>query len=81
MGEMDKLNFIYTVSYKITLPTDLPPSHRGKTIRFNYYLVIAVQKPPSVQAGKPTLPPQSQLVHIRFRVLNHVSGKEMDLYR
>ncbi|KAI8878852.1 Rgp1-domain-containing protein [Backusella circina FSU 941] len=60
-------------SYKITLPNDLPPSHRGKTIRFNYYLVIAVQKPPSVQAGKPTLPPQSQLVHIRFRVLNHVS--------
>ncbi|RCH84109.1 hypothetical protein CU098_005804, partial [Rhizopus stolonifer] len=50
-------------SYKIQLPHDIPPSHRGKAIRFNYYLVVGTQS--TKQPG--------QVVQIRFRVLNHVS--------
>ncbi|KAI8372577.1 Rgp1-domain-containing protein [Choanephora cucurbitarum] len=51
-------------SYKIQLPNDIPPSHRGKTIRFNYYLVVGTQS---------TKQQQGQVVQIRFRVLNHVA--------
>lgn len=60
------------VSYKITLPNDIPPSHRGKAIRFNYYLVVGTQRAPSI-IKQPSLPTQGQVVQIRFRVLNHVS--------
>ncbi|KAI9249576.1 Rgp1-domain-containing protein [Helicostylum pulchrum] len=55
-------------SYKIQLPNDIPPSHRGKAIRFNYYLVVGTQKASILKQ-----PTQGQVVQIRFRVLNHVS--------
>ncbi|KAI9487640.1 MAG: Rgp1-domain-containing protein [Benjaminiella poitrasii] len=59
-------------SYKIQLPNDIPPSHRGKAIRFNYYLVIGTQRAHTT-AKLPSIPNQGQIVQIRFRVLNHVS--------
>ncbi|KAI7897201.1 reduced growth phenotype protein 1 [Mucor mucedo] len=59
-------------SYKIQLPNDIPPSHRGKAIRFNYYLMVGTQRAPSM-IKQPSLPTQGQVVQIRFRVLNHVS--------
>lgn len=65
------LIFFKLVSYKIQLPNDIPPSHRGKAIRFNYYLMVGTQRAPS--SMKPSLPTQGQVVQIRFRVLNHVS--------
>ena len=60
------------VTYKIQLPNDIPPSHRGKAIRFNYYLVVGTQRAPSI-VKQPTAPSQGQVSQIRFRVLNHVS--------
>lgn len=63
---------MFVVSYKIRLPNDIPPSHRGKAIRFNYYLVVGTQRAPSI-IKQPSLPTQGQVVQIRFRVLNHVS--------
>lgn len=60
-------------TYKIQLPNDIPPSHRGKAIRFNYYLVVGAQRAPTGATAKPGLPTQGQVVQIRFRVLNHVS--------
>ncbi|KAI9019984.1 Rgp1-domain-containing protein [Phycomyces nitens] len=54
-------------SYKHKLPNDIPPSHRGKAIRFNYYLVVGTQRLNSLTPG------QVQVVQIPFRVLNHVS--------
>ncbi|KAL7320014.1 Golgi membrane exchange factor (Ric1p-Rgp1p) subunit [Mucor circinelloides] len=60
-------------TYKMQLPNDIPPSHRGKAIRFNYYLVVGAQRAPTAATAKPGLPTQGQVVQIRFRVLNHVS--------
>ncbi|KAI7853420.1 Rgp1-domain-containing protein [Circinella umbellata] len=55
-------------SYKLKLPNDIPPSHRGKAIRFTYSLVVGTQRSnPSQSNG------QGQVVQIPFRVLNHVS--------
>ncbi|KAI8344340.1 Rgp1-domain-containing protein [Chlamydoabsidia padenii] len=63
-------------SYKIKLPNDLPPSHRGKSIRFNYYLVVGTQRGGStstVARNGGIQQQQGQVVQLRFRVLNHVS--------
>lgn len=54
------------VSYELPLPSDLPPSHRGKSIRFNYNLIISTQR------GTPNRP--SHTVQLPFRVFNHISG-------
>ncbi|KAG1607339.1 hypothetical protein G6F46_012369 [Rhizopus delemar] len=55
-------------TYKIPLPHDIPPSHRGKAVRFNYYLVVGAQRATSNSKVN-----QGQVAQIRFRVLNHVS--------
>lgn len=63
-------------SYKLKLPKTIPPSYRGKSIRFNYYLVIGSQRSaPSFSAAKKSVgAQQGHVVQIPFRVLNHVSG-------
>ncbi|KAI9497852.1 Rgp1-domain-containing protein [Zychaea mexicana] len=55
-------------SYKLKLPNDIPPSHRGKAIRFTYSLVVGTQRSNSSPSNG-----QGQVVQIPFRVLNHVS--------
>ncbi|KAI8084935.1 Rgp1-domain-containing protein [Halteromyces radiatus] len=61
-------------SYKLKLPNDLPPSHRGKAIRFNYYLVVGTQRSGSAPSTRSSgMQHQGQVVQLRFRVLNHVS--------
>lgn len=52
-------------SYKLTLPQDIPPSYRGKSMRFNYSLVVGTQR----SSGS-----QGHVVHVPFRVLNYISG-------
>lgn len=59
-------------TYKIQLPNDIPPSHRGKAIRFNYYLVVGTQRSTPSSVKQP-MQGGGQVVQIRFRVLNHVS--------
>lgn len=59
-------------SYKLKLPKNLPPTYRGKTMRFNYYLVIGSQR----SSPSKTVGAQGQVVQIPFRVFNHVSGKQ-----
>ncbi|PHZ08310.1 Rgp1-domain-containing protein [Rhizopus microsporus ATCC 52813] len=54
-------------TYKVKLPNDIPPSHRGKAIRFNYYLVVGAQRASQSKFN------QGQVAQIRFRVLNHVA--------
>lgn len=63
-------SFLFLVSYKLKLPNDIPPSHRGKAIRFTYSLVVGTQRANTTPSGG-----QGQVVQIPFRVLNHVSGK------
>ncbi|KAI9011338.1 Rgp1-domain-containing protein [Gaertneriomyces semiglobifer] len=52
--------------YEITLPTSLPPSHRGKAVRFSYKLIIGVQR-----GG---IAHRSQVIQLPFRVFSHVRG-------
>ncbi|CAG8632155.1 8546_t:CDS:2 [Acaulospora morrowiae] len=54
-----------TYTYETRLPTDLPPSHRGKAIRFQYNLIIGTHR-----GG---LNHQSNIVQMPFRVFNYVS--------
>ncbi|KAI8598204.1 Rgp1-domain-containing protein [Dissophora ornata] len=53
-------------TYQIELPEDLPPSHRGKTIRFAYNLVLGVQR------GSVHTPAKS--VQLPFRLYNNISA-------
>lgn len=62
--------YYYLDTYKLTLPKNIPPTYRGKAMRFNYYLVIGSQRSSS---SKP-FGAQGQVVQIPFRVFNHVSG-------
>ncbi|KAG0377787.1 hypothetical protein BGX24_005463 [Mortierella sp. AD032] len=52
-------------TYQIELPSGLPPSHRGKTIRFAYNLVLGVQR------GSVHTPAKS--VQLPFRLYNNIS--------
>lgn len=52
-------------TYQLELPSDLPPSHRGKTIRFAYNLVLGVQR------GSVHTPAKS--VQLPFRLYNNIS--------
>jgi hypothetical protein len=61
--------------YKITLPRDIPPSHKGRCIRFNYHLIIGTQRS-SVNSGATSNASMGRghVVQMPFRVLNHVSA-------
>ncbi|CAG8459151.1 7344_t:CDS:2 [Ambispora gerdemannii] len=54
-----------TYTYETKLPNDLPPTHRGKAIRFHYNLIIGTHR-----GG---MNHQSHIVQLPFRVFNHVS--------
>ncbi|KAG0095342.1 hypothetical protein BGZ93_006024 [Podila epicladia] len=51
--------------YQIDIPSDLPPSHRGKTIRFSYNLVLGVQR------GSVHTPAKN--IQLPFRLYNNIS--------
>ncbi|KAG9299582.1 hypothetical protein G9A89_020753 [Geosiphon pyriformis] len=54
-----------TYTYETRLPDDLPPTHRGKAIRFHYNLIIGTHR-----GG---MNHQSHIVQLPFRVFNHVA--------
>ncbi|RKP37553.1 Rgp1-domain-containing protein [Dimargaris cristalligena] len=56
-----------TVTYQITLPKDLPPSFRGRSIRFNYSLVLVSQQN--------ALNRKSHIVQVPFKVLPHIDER------
>ncbi|KAJ3129085.1 hypothetical protein HK098_002677 [Nowakowskiella sp. JEL0407] len=53
-----------TYRYEVFLPSNLPPSHRGKVIRFTYKLVIGIQRGGVHQ--------KSQIIQIPFRLFGRV---------
>ncbi|CAO3653505.1 unnamed protein product [Mucor hiemalis] len=59
-------------SYKLKLPHNLPPTYRGKSMRFSYYLVIGSQRSGSNASSTP-FGAQGHVVQIPFRVFNHVT--------
>ncbi|KAJ3171320.1 hypothetical protein HK101_011265 [Irineochytrium annulatum] len=53
--------------YSIDLPPSLPPTHRGKIIRFSYKLVVGIQR-----GGDPAR--RSQVIQLPFRLFGRVEG-------
>ncbi|KAJ8326714.1 Golgi membrane exchange factor (Ric1p-Rgp1p) subunit [Batrachochytrium dendrobatidis] len=52
--------------YEIFIPSVLPPSHRGKVIRFNYKLIVGIQRSGKIR--------QSQIISIPFRLFNRTNS-------
>ncbi|KAI9097387.1 Rgp1-domain-containing protein, partial [Phlyctochytrium arcticum] len=52
--------------YKMELPKELPPSHRGKAIRLSYKLIVGVQRGGIHQ--------KSQIYQLPFRVFSYIHG-------
>lgn len=70
-----------TDTYSIRIPADLPPSFRGKSIKFNYHLVVGsnrVALGPAVPTEAPragrTKGSVSRVMRVPLRVYNHVGG-------
>ncbi|GAA6000577.1 uncharacterized protein JCM10292_000493 [Rhodotorula paludigena] len=66
-------------TYSIRIPADLPPSFRGKSIKFNYHLVVGsnrVALGPAVPTEAPragrTKGSVSRVMRVPLRVYNHV---------
>ncbi|KAJ3405021.1 hypothetical protein HDV05_006777, partial [Chytridiales sp. JEL 0842] len=55
-----------TFKYEIVLPKELPPSHRGKIIRFSYRIIVGVQR-----FG---IESKSQMFQIPFRILTNADS-------
>ncbi|KAK3946413.1 Rgp1-domain-containing protein [Diplogelasinospora grovesii] len=61
--------------YAFKLPKGLPPTHRGKTIKISYSLVIGTQRPPSGRGGGGARGEQQvKSVDVPFRVLGSVNS-------
>lgn len=57
------------VTYTVKLPSNLPPTYRGRTLRFSYQLSVGACR---ATAGAPNS--QSRVMKVPIRVYNHVSG-------
>ena len=65
--------FLSVDSYSIGLPSNLPPTFRGRSLRFSYELVIGTCRalnPSSVGSDS-----VSRVMKVPIRVYNNVSGK------
>lgn len=57
-------------TYKFTLPRGLPPSHRGRAIKVQYYLKVGVQRPGQMNEQQGV-----KNVEVPFRVLGSVNSE------
>ena len=55
--------------YTVTLPPNLPPTYRGRALRFSYHLSVGACR---ATAGSPSS--QSRVMKVPIRIYNHVSG-------
>ena len=58
------------VTYTLKLPSNLPPTYRGRTLRFSYQLSVG-----ACRATAGTSNSQSRVMKVPIRVYNHVSGR------
>ncbi|KAI9445567.1 Rgp1-domain-containing protein [Lactarius indigo] len=64
LGPGEERSYVYTV----TLPPNLPPTYRGRSLRFSYNLSVGACR---ATAGSPTS--QSRVMKVPIRIYNHVS--------
>lgn len=58
-------------SYSFRLPSDLPPSHKGRAIKVSYNLTVGIQRPGSSNEQR------VRSVEVPFRVLGNVNCKSI----
>jgi len=58
-------------TYRVTLPSELPPTFRGRALRFSYHVVVGTCK------GGPHMENQTRLLKVPLRVYNHIPGKRL----
>lgn len=72
------MTFPPAVTFTIRIPADLPPSFRGKAIRFNYHLVVGTNRVPlgpnAAQLAYGRNPSISRVMRVPVRVYNHVGS-------
>lgn len=59
-----------TYTYRCPLPSALPPTHKGRAIKVNYYLTIGIQRAPNA-----SLKQKISTVDVPFRVITGVTGE------
>lgn len=67
-------------TFSIRIPADLPPSFRGKAIRFSYHLVIGTNRTPTgtmttVPARGISKESRSRVLRVPVRIYNHVGSE------
>lgn len=75
----------YTDTFSIRVPADLPPSFRGKSIKFSYHLVVGTSRSKLGAVNSPLAAlgaardATSRVMRVPVRVYNHVGGKHIRL--
>lgn len=68
------LYLLYTLdTYTLALPANLPPTYRGRVMKFAYHLVVGVCRSAPNPQG-PSGGSTSQVMRVPVRIYNHVDG-------
>ena len=59
------------VRYRVDLPLELPPTFRGRAIRFSYQFIVGTCR------GGPHMENQTRLLKVPLRVYNHIPGRSL----
>jgi hypothetical protein len=59
------------VQYRVTLPSELPPTFRGRALRFSYQFIVGTCR------GGPHMENQTRLLKVPLRVYNHIPGRSL----
>ena len=67
-----KKPFLSLDSYTIKLPDNLPPTFKGRSLRFSYELVVGICRAGSASGGSSNS--ISRVMKVPIRMYNHVVG-------
>ena len=61
-------------TYSILLPENLPPTFKGRSLRFSYELIVGTCRATSGGTGSTSANSVSRVMEVPVRVYNHISG-------
>ena len=61
-------------TYSILLPENLPPTFKGRSLRFSYELIVGTCRATSGGTGSTSANSVSRVMKVPIRMYNHVSG-------
>ena len=62
------------VQYRVTLPPELPPTFRGRALRFSYQFIVGTCR------GGHHMENQTRLLKVPLRVYNHIPGRSLQIW-